>query len=47
MEKRRFNIWLNKSDLEDLKKDAKTEHRSLNGFVLYRILKEKKKNEKN
>ena len=47
MAKKRFNIWLEKSELDDLRESAKLEHRSINGFILYRVLKEKKKNEKN
>jgi len=41
--KKRFNLWLEESELKLLKRKAKKERQSVNGFVLKKVLNGRKK----
>lgn len=45
--KKRFNIWIEEKELQKIKAKAKKERRSVNGFILTRVLNDKTKNKKN
>ena len=44
--KKRFNLWLEEKEISELKKNAKQQRRSVNGFVLYYALESRRKKEK-